>query len=940
MKTGLSKRILALCLIGLYMILSVFSEMFTVFAEEISSVQTTVAEPQTEAGDSSYNNYYSVYGDVGFAEDEIVVELNTVIEESTAVFSVMVPKDALYNVGMCYKALGEENDEIKFSLKVDGVIPFDEAEKFAFPRLWIDEETKRVDGLGNEFNAKQVLYREYCTDVAKDITKWTAEPYYVYLTAGIHEIEISPKSGGFEIKEFIFGVDTEAPKYDKPSDKESFYDGESVIVEAENALYKNSYWLVSRTDNSSVNVSPNSVHKSLLNYIGGGTWKTTGETITWETPELSAGYYQLGFSYRQSAVIGGKAYRELKIDGSVPFREAESIGFSYDDNWQQSFFADSKGKPYLIYLSEGKHTFSLGVVPGDGEDVCNLIKQAVAQLGSLYVDITMITGETVDTYRDYDLFSQIPDMEKQLSDISEKLDEASLQLKKINGQDGGSHVSIVNNMNRVITAMLDNRYTAHRYKSEYYDTYTALAAVLQEILNVPLDIDKFSFTAVGAKKPFERTGVLKQLTHSTQRFLLSFIQDYNNISASSNEDESLTIWINWGRDQAQVLNSLVQSDFTEETDIAVNIKLVAASVIQAMISGKGPDCILQQSRSEPVNLAMRGALYNLSKFDDVDSVLARFQDGAETPYYYKGNLYALPDTQGFYLLFYRKDILDEMGIDVPETWDDFRVVTKLLARNNLSVYMPNNVATNAAQVNAGIGSLNLFPTFLMQKGLDIYKEDGSGTNLSDAEVMVTFGEWTDYYRKLGIPKTMDFYNRFRTGTCPMGVSTYSMYTTLKAAAAEIDGLWDVALVPGTERPDGTVSHTTSGSGSACAILKSTKNPEAAWEFLKWWTDADTQLSFSNEVESILGPTGRIAVSNVEAFEKMSWDEEMVDTMLTSWEQVEEIAEYPGSYYVSRSVYQGFWDVINNNSNPKDVLLKYGKQADEEMERKWKQYSNR
>jgi ABC-type glycerol-3-phosphate transport system substrate-binding protein len=388
------------------------------------------------------------------------------------------------------------------------------------------------------------------------------------------------------------------------------------------------------------------------------------------------------------------------------------------------------------------------------------------------------------------------------------------------------------------------------------------------------------------------------------------------------------------------LNSLVQTSFTKETGINVNIQIVNASIVQAILSGKGPDCLLQHSRSEPVNLAMRGVLYDLKQFEDLDEVLERFQPDAEMPYYYKDGLYALPDTQSFYLMYYRTDIFKEMGLEVPKTWDEFEVVVKLLARNNLNAWMPNNTVTDVNQANIGIGSINLFPSLLLQKGLEIYSPDGKSTNLSSSQVTVTFNEWTDYYTKLKLPRTLDFYNRFRTGTCPIGISTHTMYTTLKAAAPEINGLWDIALIPGTVREDGTINNVSSGGGTSCSILKMSKNPDAAWEFLKWWTRADTQLAYSNEVESVLGPTGRVSVSNVEAFSNMEWDSEMKESILTAMNQVEEIPEYPGSYYVSRSVYQSFWNVVENNQNPKEMLLKYSEEADIEIARKWKQYENR
>ena len=91
---------------------------------------------------------------------------------------------------------------------------------------------------------------------------------------------------------------------------------------------------------------------------------------------------------------------------------------------------------------------------------------------------------------------------------------------------------------------------------------------------------------------------------------------------------------------------------------------------------------------------------------------------------------------------------------------------------------------------------------------------------------------------------------------------------------------------------------------------------------------------------ILGPTGRVSVSNVKAFESMEWDTDMKDVVVESLNGTGEIPEYPGSYYVSRSVYQAFWNVVENNQNPKDTLLKFAEEADVEIARKWKQYENR
>ncbi len=906
--------------------------------EEIADL---LGEDATEGSTlAKYETYLETNGKKAKGDSSAETTVALTVETNPVTFEVQIPETGYYDLGFSYRALAR--DTIMFSAAIDGTVPFAEAEKLTLYGIYQNENDAlyREDGFGNQFAPKQVLEDEFYFDTVKDITKWSADSYYFYLTAGTHTVTLTPKKGSFEIESVRLSMPASAKKYSKPSSSE-YYDGDRIIMEGESAVRKTSYWLAAKSDNASMDITPHDATKILANYIGGGNWKTSGETIIWKTPNLKKGYYKIGFSYRQSTVLGAKVYRSMKIDGETQFKEMENVGFSYSYDWQHTFFANKNNDPYLIYIpTDGVHEISLEVVPGEVEKARNDIKKAVADLGELYVDMTMITGETVDIYRDYKLFEQIPNMQKRLKSIYFTLDEAAKELKTITGENSGSYISVIGNMMQICKLMFQNKYTAHRYKSEYYAKYTSLASVLYEMSSMPLDLDRIVLCSPSEEKPFVRANFFQKVGFSAQKFFMSFVQDYNTISGDSDSKVTVTIWVNWGRDQAQVLNELIRTEFTEKEGIGVNLQLVNASVVQAILSGKGPDCLIQHSRSEPVNLAMRGMLYDLKQFEGWEEVLDNFHDGAELPYYYKDGLYGLPDTQQFYMLFYRKDILKQIGAQVPETWDEFEETVKLLARNNLTAWLPNNTATSVAQANIGIGSINLFPSLLLQRGLDVYKDGGKATNLTSSEVVSTFKDWSDMYSSLKLPRTMDFYNRFRTGTCPIGVSTYTLYTTLKAAAPEIDGLWDVALVPGTRKEDGTVDHTTSGGGSACSILKLSENPESAWKFLRWWVSADTQLAYSSEVESILGPTGRVSVSNEAAFKSLEWDDEMKDVIFQSYDNTREIPEYPGSYYVSRSVYQAFWNVVENNQNPKDTLLKFAEEADREIARKWKQYENR
>lgn len=921
------------------LVLNIFSISMSVSADEKTDAKVDSGVEYTE---DSYNAYLSSVKNHNVAKKDIVKKVDAVCSEQPLEITVEVPEEGVYNLGLEYTLEEERTSSLEIGLRIDGEFPFSECESLFLPLEWKLSDEIRKDGAGNEFSPEVLISEGSIFSFVTDSSGWSTEKYLFYLTKGAHNITVYSADASFKLNSIKLTAPEQVKSYSESDFTQKAEAGEKdvLIIEGENADYLSDYWLIPKSDSASAAVYPSSELKDRINYIGGSTWKEPGETISWSVKVEKSGYYQLGFSFSQSDVINASTYRTLKIDDEIPFKEAEEIAFSYSTGWQNMVFADDKNEPYLFYLTAGEHKLSLEVTSGPIYEVSMLLKETVSLLGEIYMDITMITGETVDNYRDYDLFNSITDLQERITACYENLNAASKALSEIGKQGTSSYDSSIKSMAQVLKKMLDSKYTAHRYLSDYYSKYCSVASVLNEMRSMPLSIDRIYFVPKGTAVEFNEAGFFKQLFFSAGKFIQSFSADYNSISDTADGKDTITIWVNWGRDQAQVLNSLIQSSFTPEYDVNVKIEVVNATMVQAVLSGDPPDCFLQHSRSEPVNLALRGVLLDLEQFEDLDEVLERFQDGAEIPYRYKDGLYALPDTQNFYLMFYRKDIFENLGLSVPETWDEYITVMKVLSRNNLQTWLHYTQITATSQIDTGVGSLNLFPSMLLQRGLSLYKEDHRSTTLDDSDVIKTFKYWTDFYTKLKTPVTLSFYNRFRTGTCPIGIEPYTTYTTLKAAAPEIDGLWGVAPIPGVKNSDGTVSHISTGGGTSCGILKSTENPDKAWKFLKWWTSAETQYSYTQNVEAVLGPTGRIAVSNMDAFKKMSWDSKMKEKILTAWGQVQEVPEVPGSYYVSRSIDLSFWSVINENLNPKDVLLEKSAEVNDEIERKWKQYEGR
>lgn len=926
-------------------IFSKSEETFIVESEYTKYINDSVYDAATQTVECRAVDFYkndttdaSVSGIEGYDSEVLVWKSQT----GSITYRLEVPESALYNISFEYLPLEYNGLNIQFGLKIDGKYPFELSKELELPLIWINDGDVKVDSNGNQYSPNQIQLEEFVKRNLYDPDGIIVDDLKFALSEGIHEITIENCSQplvlasiGLEVPESVNNYKDVYANYEKLGYKN--FSGEAITIEGEDAKYKTTRSLVAKSDSSSMDVSPNSPIVSMLNYIGSSNWKSPREELVWKINVEKDGLYQLGFNFKQSTVIDGVSYRWLKIDGKTPFKEAERITFNYDTSWQYMVFGNEEN-PYLFYLSAGEHTLSLSVTLAEYAEYHKALNNLVSSIGDFYLEVVKITGTSPDKNRDYDLFNQINDYYDRLEGFYFDLNELAEQMKSMLGKRGNSFIAAVNNMARVTKSMIDNPYTAQNYLNDFYNQYITLGSWLYEMTSMPLSLDRITLSSPNDNTVIEKANIFEKFLFGTKRFLVSFTSDYNTLSSDSKNGKSLKIWVNWGRDQVMVLNSLIQESFTPETGISVNLEMTNASLIKGMLANIQPDLALHLSRTEPVNLAMRGGLYDLSQFEDYEQVIERFGESASEPYKYKNGVYALPDTQSFYIMFYRKDILDSLGLSVPETWDEFIETTSVIQRNNLQVYLPYMQITAATTVNTGVGGLNLFASVLQQHGSSFYNDELTNCDLKNATAFKAFTFWTDFYTKYRVPTVSSFYNRFRSGTVPLGIEGYTQYTQLVEAAPEIKGKWGIALVPGMEKEDGTVDHTVSGSGSGCAILSKSKNKEEAWEFLKWWTSAETQLAYNNNVEAILGSISRTTTATVDAFKQMSWNSDDLEILMEQRAWIKEVPEIPGGYFLSRAVDQAFWEVYNKDENPKDVLTEWTDLTNDEIERKIKEYS--
>ncbi|HHV96865.1 MAG TPA: extracellular solute-binding protein [Clostridiaceae bacterium] len=863
-------------------------------------------------------------------------------DEGFIEWEIYIENEGLYNIGMKYYNIKGKNSAIERELQIDGEIPFAEAGHLVFQRVWTNEHEIQQDNRGNDLVPTQVEYPMWQFAIFRDLSGHYNEPYLFYFTKGKHKIRLYSIREPVVI-EYLLLFQVEEPKtYSEVENeyKTANYQPASDVfikIQGEDALYKSDPTLYPVYDRTSPLTEPYDVSKIRLNTIGSNSaslkWSLPGQWLVWEFEVPEDGLYKIGIKYKQSFIRGIPSCRRLLIDGKVPFKEMDCIEFNYDSDWNMKVLGNDNG-PYLFYLSKGKHQIKMEVTVGDLSYILRTAENSVYNLNTAYRQIVMLTGTTPDPFRDYWLEELLPHTINTFKTESEVLYGLSKKLFDLTGH-RGSNVAILERLAYELEDFAKNPETIPERLSTFKDNTSALGQWVLDSKQQPLQIDYIIIASPEKDMPKVKAGFFSKVWHEIGAFFASFTEDYSTIGNLYDESRAITVWINSGRDQAQILKQLIDDTFTPVTGIEVNLKQVQGALLQATVAGVGPDVAMEVAEGDPVNYAIRNAVVNLAEFPDFEEVKKRFRESALLPFTFRDGVYALPERQTFPMLFYRKDTLSELNLKVPKTWEELYSILPDIQKHNLSIGLP----FTAVGVTAGTGGGGMltFGMLLYQRDGSFYKEDGVASALDSEEAIAAFKQWTEFYSNYKLPLNFNAANRFRTGEMPLVIADYTLYNQLVVFAPELNGLWGFAPVPGTLQEDGTIRHDVPGSVTACMMLKSAKDKEAAWEFMKWWTSTETQVRFGLEMESLMGAAARHPTANIEALKQLPWPTKDYNNLMEQWQWVKGIPQVPGGYYTSRHLENAFRKVINEGDDVRETLLDYVRVINDEIKAKRKEF---
>ena len=888
-------------------------------APNVSEVSSTVQRPSRHSqSDTSYRGWITIdenmFVATSSAAQMTVKEGCPEITEETALLKpgdsvdveITIPETGDYAVVLEYKMIDGR--------LLDSTAEVTVAEHTVLTGvygLWQDATKEyALDRYGNEVTPEQVLLDEYVQDYVRNSKSMDKEAIHYALSAGSVTVTVKNLDQAFYLRRVRIARISTIPYYkDYLSAQRSMSPAAEIItIQAEDyAVKSDSYIRVKSQQNASV--TPYSPYQKLENTIDVNSYDSVGQRVVWNIDVPYDGWYHLAFHYSQPNKEGQSVYRDIEIDGKVPFRQLKEVAFPYTGNGYENKVVEIDGEAVKIYLTAGKHTLGLYTQAPSTQAALEEISRIISEISDISLRLQQVAGSKADKNRTWDIETYVPGVVGQLRSLEDSL----LTLYEEMGRQAGTTPASC--LNLKMAAGIIGRALKKPEKlpsnvsklSIGTNSVTELIATLQnEIREQGIALDSFYLYGEKNTLPKASAGFFTSTVMGVKRFFYALTHRDISYSAGTVEKDVLNVWVNRSITHVETLQMLTDSYFVPETGIKVQCSVMpdANKLILANASDTCPDVALGVPSDTPYRLGIRGAAADLSQFEDFSKVAEKnFYKADLEPYIYDGKLYGLPETMQFYVLLYRKDILSSLDLMVPKTWNDVAQIMPVLHRNGMNFYLPLSGYTGTK------GLPGILP-FFFQSGASLYSEDGFTAAFNSENGISAFETLTDLYTLYSVQNNMpSFYNNFRYGTAPIGVGNFSNYIQILYAAPEIADLWGIAPSPGTADAQGNINQQQTSADRGVMIMQDSEMKEEAWTFVKWWLSDDIQTEFGQTMLTKFGSEFVWNSANKEAFSKLSIPSKDRAVILEQWSYAQNYRNLPVTYMLERSLSDAWYAAV-------------------------------
>jgi len=290
-----------------------------------------------------------------------------------------------------------------------------------------------------------------------------------------------------------------------------------------------------------------------------------------------------------------------------------------------------------------------------------------------------------------------------------------------------------------------------------------------------------------------------------------------------------------------------------------------------------------------------------------------------------GKIWSFPFNKSLRVLFYNKDAFYRAGLDhekAPVTWNDFRQYAKRLSQDN------NNDGTYDIYGSTFAISAWQFENLLLQAGGRIMNEDYTTAMFNSPEGIEAINFMSTLLNQdktVYLSTGYEGQNDFLSGKVAMLESSSVSYAYMQESGIPFN--LGVSAIPVYKNNKSIVS------GTNVAIFKSKdkKKEDAAWEFIKWFTDTKQTARFSEMTYYMPIRKSAMQEANIQAMLAENKGLAEVYAQLESAEYEPQIPEwFELRKYIEEQVIE---KVFRNTLQAKQALDTAAKKLNEDIKKK-------
>ena len=285
-----------------------------------------------------------------------------------------------------------------------------------------------------------------------------------------------------------------------------------------------------------------------------------------------------------------------------------------------------------------------------------------------------------------------------------------------------------------------------------------------------------------------------------------------------------------------VFNAAHQNVQIKYTQISAGSAGGYSKMLNAVNAGNAP-CLGQVSYDTVPSFAASGSLEDITAY--AQSSKDQYSPAGWQLSSLGGNVYGIPVDLGPMALFYRADLFQQFGIEVPKTWNEFQSAAETVKAKDPAAYMATFPLSTY-----DLGALS------WQAGGQWFgtEDDAWKVSINEESSKRVAGYWQGLAdKKLVVPEPafdQAWYTSLQSGRIVSYVGAAWSGALLEKNAPGLKGKMAVAELPQWEEGEKTSGNR---GGSAYSVLKGCKNPKEATEAAVWLTtNADSVTSLIKE----------------------------------------------------------------------------------------------